>query len=434
MFDHTIPLNQDEHLTMIYGINGIGKTMMFKIMNFLFHKKFASLHKITFEKFIVIFHNNYKLTIEKKKKGLFFIYTKSDDNVIFQHTTQTDVKKSMRHEREIIRFFEMKLDFHRIEPTTFIDQKEDTIHEIDELIETYSDELEKAGIIDKKIPAVLSNLIDEIDLYFIQTQRLLIFSSLSSKRLSRYRRSSNDFNNMEAVQKYSDELSELIGNKHNEYRNLSEKLELTLGKRLMQKEVKTDYSYDELVTAKEEVEKRLRLLRSVGLLSEQKEEEFKLSREMDDLSKAVISVNIQDFKTKLNIFNDIYKKLYTFLDILNNKRFSYKKISISEENGFQFETSKGSKLEPKSLSSGEQHELILMYLLLFKVPENALILLDEPEISLHVIWQKEFLNDMKDIIGLRGFDVLIATHSPSIINGEWDLTVSLEGIKETQDV
>ena len=49
---------------------------------------------------------------------------------------------------------------------------------------------------------------------------------------------------------------------------------------------------------------------------------------MDDISKAVLSVNIQDMETKLKVFDELYTKLNVFLDILNNKRFSYKKIAI----------------------------------------------------------------------------------------------------------
>ncbi|NJN78309.1 MAG: ATP-binding protein [Saprospiraceae bacterium] len=89
-------------------------------------------------------------------------------------------------------------------------------------------------------------------------------------------------------------------------------------------------------------------------------------------------------------------------------------------------------MELNQLSTGEQHAIIMFYALLFEVPNESLILIDEPENSLHIEWQMEFLNDMKDIIDLRGFDVLIATHSPSIINGEWDLTVSLKGIEEAE--
>ena len=53
-------------------------------------------------------------------------------------------------------------------------------------------------------------------------------------------------------------------------------------------------------------------------------------------------------------------------------------------------------------------------------------MIDEPEISLHVVWQLAFLDDIKDIINLKKIDVVIATHSPQIINDDWDLTVNLE--------
>lgn len=78
------------------------------------------------------------------------------------------------------------------------------------------------------------------------------------------------------------------------------------------------------------------------------------------------------------------------------------------------------------LSSGEQHEVVLLSELLFKATENSLVLIDEPEISLHVVWQKEFLNDIKEIIVLKNIDIVIATHSPQIINERWDLTVNFE--------
>jgi predicted ATP-binding protein involved in virulence len=54
-------------------------------------------------------------------------------------------------------------------------------------------------------------------------------------------------------------------------------------------------------------------------------------------------------------------------------------------------------------------------------------LIDEPELSLHVGWQESFLRDIQEIARIRNFDVLIATHSPQIINDRWDLTVELRG-------
>jgi len=70
--------------------------------------------------------------------------------------------------------------------------------------------------------------------------------------------------------------------------------------------------------------------------------------------------------------------------------------------------------------------LVLLSELLFVIEPNSLILIDEPEISFHVAWQQAFLDDLQKVTGLASLDVLIATHSPQIINERWDLTVQLE--------
>ena len=70
-----------------------------------------------------------------------------------------------------------------------------------------------------------------------------------------------------------------------------------------------------------------------------------------------------------------------------------------------------------------------MHELLFRA-KNSVVLIDEPEISLHVAWQTEFLKDLGDMAALSGFHALIATHSPQIISARWDLTVELEGPSE----
>ena len=78
------------------------------------------------------------------------------------------------------------------------------------------------------------------------------------------------------------------------------------------------------------------------------------------------------------------------------------------------------------LSSGEQHEVVLLFELIFKAKDNVLVLIDEPELSLHIAWQKTFLSDLQKIIKLQNISVILATHSPQIINSNWDLVVDLE--------
>ena len=100
---------------------------------------------------------------------------------------------------------------------------------------------------------------------------------------------------------------------------------------------------------------------------------------------------------------------------------------VGKEKGFAFFTPTNDSLSVTRLSSGEQHELVLLYELLFKVEPDSLILMDEPELSLHVAWQSQFLKDLQEIIKLVPLDFLIATHSPDIISDRWDLTVELKG-------
>jgi predicted ATP-binding protein involved in virulence len=99
---------------------------------------------------------------------------------------------------------------------------------------------------------------------------------------------------------------------------------------------------------------------------------------------------------------------------------------FSQNEGFTFRTASGELLSAEGLSSGEQHILIQIYDLLFSDKPDSLILIDEPEISLHVAWQLSFLEGLHQITGLVPHDIVLATHSPQIIGERWDLTVELQ--------
>ena len=95
-----------------------------------------------------------------------------------------------------------------------------------------------------------------------------------------------------------------------------------------------------------------------------------------------------------------------------NSRFLFKSIRIDQERGLVVATDRGEELSPSQLSSGEQHELVLAYSLLFRVSSGSLVLVDEPEISLHVSWQQNFLDDIARIAEVASLRFIVATHSP----------------------
>jgi predicted ATPase len=184
----------------------------------------------------------------------------------------------------------------------------------------------------------------------------------------------------------------------------------------------------ELTQRLQELEIRRQRIIAAGLLAPEENSTpiFGPQKTEDETKKSILSLFAQDIEKKLEVFDAITAKVELFKELVN-KRFAYKKLDIERQAGFRFQTSAGKQLLPTDLSSGEQHELVLLYELLFKTKQNALILIDEPELSLHVAWQVEFLNDLARVIKLSSFDVILATHSPQIINDQFDLAVELKG-------
>ena len=86
-----------------------------------------------------------------------------------------------------------------------------------------------------------------------------------------------------------------------------------------------------------------------------------------------------------------------------------------------------------TLSSGEIHILIIFASIIFRPnisKEQTIILIDEPELSLHVRWQEKFMDSLLE--ASDEFQYIIATHSPEIIIGRVDHCVELRGKNENK--
>ena len=153
-------------------------------------------------------------------------------------------------------------------------------------------------------------------------------------------------------------------------------------------------------------------------------------KKLEDIERRVLSLYLKDVNAKLAILDDLQSKIETLLEVINPK-FKTKKLTVNRDQGFKISLLNGEKekLSPTQLSSGEQHQIVLFYELIFKDPDNSFFLIDEPEISLHVDWQRMFYDDIHKIAKLGDRHFLIATHSPQIIGSYRNLAVKLnEGI------
>ena len=292
---------------------------------------------------------------------------------------------------------------------------------LEDVIKNFEDELK---IEYPKEPEALRNLKNNlhIHMYFIGTQRLFNQSAKIWPRTLRHRQ---NYPITQTVTKYAAELAEEIEATLAESASLSQSLDRTFPTRLLGQNY-SDLTEDEIGSALAELETKRSQLREVGLLDKEENLTIPALSQIDATTKHVLSLYIEDIKQKLGMFDAMLAKIQLFKEIIND-RFKYKKMTISKEKGFFFSTNDGQVLSPTVLSSGEQHKLVVLYESLFKVRPNSLILIDEPEISLHVEWQVNFLSELQQVTQLASLDVLMATHSPDIINDRWDLTRELKG-------
>lgn len=110
---------------------------------------------------------------------------------------------------------------------------------------------------------------------------------------------------------------------------------------------------------------------------------------------------------------------------------SYKKMKIDSRIYIHEIKGLKRKLMLKHLSSGERQLMYIMAKVANTKNDPAFLLMDEPEISLHLNWQEKILDSIKSINS--HCQIVVVTHSPAIImNGYMDSYVEMKDI--TTDV
>jgi len=272
-----------------------------------------------------------------------------------------------------------------------------------------------------KPPEWLDQVLSRVPVYFIQADRL----STTGRELKPPRRTAREVAPIPTVAVYASELAEQIRRALANYGDSSQMLDSTFPARFLQSDSQIrDIPSDEEIRARygEQAERRNGYVRT-GLLDAGDELQLP-DRALDAAECRVLDTYLRDVDLKLDKLDDLAEKLELFLSIVNGK-FRRKSIRVDREYGLRAGTSGGQPLDLTSLSSGEQQEIVLAYGLLFRERPGTMILLDEPELSLHVTWQLDLIPDLLKVADLAKLEFLITTHSPQIINDRWDLTVDL---------
>lgn len=153
----------------------------------------------------------------------------------------------------------------------------------------------------------------------------------------------------------------------------------------------------------------------------------------DDFTKLLYSLNASQFVKVRHLLKEFEKfekenqkvmsRVQDYLETLNFfLKDSAKQILFKEDTSeLTFNTlDKNGKVitefkDINYLSSGEQQILILFSYIAFSGEDGRIFIIDEPELSLHIKWQEDFLEKL-DIITPKSTQLILATHSPILAN------------------
>lgn len=427
-FDYDIPLNINERITIIHGQNGVGKTTTLRLLKSVLDLRYSFLRSCIFDELSIKFAGGGTLAMRQnpieKERDVVSIevrYTKGKEKQ--ECTLKPQSQREKRAPIPLGVIDDLLPQLERIEQRLWWDHSTGGSMDFEEILEHYGEMLPAAFVQPIKRPSWLSNLLGSISTRFIQTQRLQRRHLPSNEYSRRHRRRETS---VSAVAEIATEMAERIERNLRESGSLAASLDRTFPHRIIkgslpkaatEAKIRKDYE------AQQEYRNRLM---AAGLIDS--EELVPLPETtLDDSARKVLSFYLADVTKKMRVYSELLERAELFKSIIDDKKFLNKSIEINRTRGIEFKAKNGLDVPIQSLSSGEQQEIVLAYELLFRSGKNQLVMIDEPELSLHVTWQQKFLDDITRISELANLDFVIATHSPSIVGHRANLMVPLKG-------
>ena len=126
--------------------------------------------------------------------------------------------------------------------------------------------------------------------------------------------------------------------------------------------------------------------------------------------------------------NLINNRIQSFYQLVNKQFFATnKQIGIEPSTNKIIFRQDGNVIHLEDLSSGEKQFLLIMFKVFLMEEKPHILLMDEPEISMHLDWQFELINVIRELN--PNCQIIISTHSPSMFGDGWgDKVVYMEDI------
>ena len=115
-----------------------------------------------------------------------------------------------------------------------------------------------------------------------------------------------------------------------------------------------------------------------------------------------------------------------FQDMVDDLFSDTGKKIVRTENEIRF-SQIGETLVPYQLSSGEKQMLAILLTVLLEDNQHYVLFMDEPEVSLHIEWQKRLIDLCVELN--PNVQIILTTHSPAVVMNGW-----MESVTEVTDI
>lgn len=414
-FDYEINLTENTNPLILTGLNGYGKTTILTIINKLSEKDLFYFYSLPFTKICISFDNynnlvissfedkeidkneesDSNLTNDRIVKFEWFIEDKSASNVVFNKNNINSAIRRLGFYRRT------EFDTNNFESKSFYRFVKENNYFYNYFIA--KDECK-----------FLFMMLDGFKVTFVEAQRIICEKQQSNSD-DIYRRKNTEY--IQKVADISEKLKKTLSSANIRYLKSSQ----TVDSKIIDCLLTSDESLDEANYNKKklELEKRITELVSFGLIEKTEIKPY------DNNHAHVLTVYLENLDEKLNNYNNILPRLQMFSNMIASLDFINKTIAYNPNKGLVAKSQDGKFLDLDMLSSGEQNEIVMLYYMIFEVTDNTVLLIDEPEISLHVAWQNNFYDNLAQIAENKNLQVIMATHSPQIIGEKWNKCLDL---------
>jgi ABC-type lipoprotein export system ATPase subunit len=115
---------------------------------------------------------------------------------------------------------------------------------------------------------------------------------------------------------------------------------------------------------------------------------------------------------KIKEADKLRNKIPNLFELINDFfKDTNKTIQIDTSKNIYFKL-EDKRVELKQLSAGEKQLLLILFSVFIQQEKPFILMMDEPEISLHIRWQQKLISTIRDLN--PNCQLIIATHSPSI--------------------